>query len=118
MRIPLAESLATLPLPATARWPDGVWDTTAFAHGSMSVVLFAPRGTDRQTSHTQDELYVVVKGSGVLVVGETRTPFTESDVLFVPAGRAHHFEDFADELVTWAIFWGPEGGESSPTSLR
>gem|GEM_PF-6540548 len=38
MRIPLAEALATLPLPATTRWPDGVRDTTVSRHGSMSVM--------------------------------------------------------------------------------
>jgi mannose-6-phosphate isomerase-like protein (cupin superfamily) len=112
MRIPLAEALASLPLPATARWPDGVWDTTLFKHGTMSVILFAPRGMDHQSAHGQDELYVIVKGHGVLVVEDDRTPFEETDVLFVPAGKSHRFEDFSDDLVTWAIFWGPKGGES------
>ena len=28
------------------------------------LLLFAPDGEDRQTPHTQDELYVVVSGSG------------------------------------------------------
>lgn len=112
MHIPLGEALSKLPLPANSRWPEGVWDMEAFSHGSMSVVLFAPRGIDYQTSHKQDELYVVFKGSGVLVVGANRISFSEGDVLFVPAGTVHHFEDFADGLITWAVFWGPKGGET------
>ena len=55
----LAENLAKLPLPATEKWRDGVWDVEAFAHGTMSTILFAPRGTDYQTAHQQDELYFV-----------------------------------------------------------
>lgn len=112
MRIPLAEVLAKLPLPANERWPEGVWDIEAFAHGSMSVILFTPRGRDYQTFHNQDELYVVVKGSGSLLIEEARFRFSEGDVLFVPAGKVHRFEEFSDDLVTWAVFWGgPKGGE-------
>jgi hypothetical protein len=56
VRISLADALSKLPLPATERWPEGVWDTEAFAQGSMSVILFTPRGMDYQSSHRQDEL--------------------------------------------------------------
>ena len=118
VRISLSGALARLPLAATDRWPDGVWDTEAFAHGSMSVVAFAPRGVDRQTSHAQDELYVVVAGSGVLVVRDERVAFVAGDALFVPANIAHHFEDFTADLVTWAMFWGPAGGEVATGSNR
>jgi mannose-6-phosphate isomerase-like protein (cupin superfamily) len=79
----------------------------------MSVVVFTPRGRDYQTKHAQDELYIVVKGSGTLMVEDTPHPFTEGDVLFVPAERSHRFSEFSQDLVTWAIFWGPEGGEKA-----
>jgi mannose-6-phosphate isomerase-like protein (cupin superfamily) len=112
VRIPLSETQARLPLPPTANWPEGVWDIQAFAHGSMSVVLFAPRGTDHQSSHEQDELYVVLTGAGVLVIEGSRHSFAAGDVLFVPANTDHRFVEFTDDLVTWAVFWGPKGGES------
>ena len=35
-----------LPLPATDKWPEGVFDIEAFQHGSMSLILFAPEGKD------------------------------------------------------------------------
>ncbi len=112
MIIPLNETRARLPLPATATWPAGVWDIQAFAHGSMSVILFAPRDIDHQSSHEQDELYIVLKGNGVLVVKDSRHSFMAGDALFVPANTAHHFVEFTNDLVTWAVFWGPQGGES------
>ena len=111
MRISLSEWQARLPLPATGRWPQGVWDIEALARGSMSLILFAPRGKDYQTSHEQDELYVVLSGSGVLLVDGKQQPFSAGDVLFVPARVEHRFEDFSSDLITWAIFWGPGGGE-------
>ncbi len=111
MHVSPSPFLARLPLPATATWPQGVRDIEAMAHGSMSVILFAPCDRDHQTSHDQDELYVVIAGHGVLVVGDDRTPFATGDVLFVAAHRVHRFEAFSDDFATWAIFWGPKGGE-------
>ena len=111
MRISLEDTLAKLPLPPTATWPQGVWDTEALARGSMSLILFTPRGYDYQTTHTQDELYIVYRGSGVLKIKEETFPFVAGDVLFVPANALHRFVEFSDDFVTWAIFWGPQGGE-------
>ena len=116
MSIELGKFSSMLPLPATERWPTGVWDTEAFSHGSMSVILFTPRGTDHQTSHQQDELYVVLAGSGTLIIGDKGHPFGVGDVLFVPATVTHRFSDFTQDLVTWAVFWGPKGGEGNLTS--
>jgi mannose-6-phosphate isomerase-like protein (cupin superfamily) len=112
MVIDLRNALSHLPLPATPAWPEGVWDKTLFEHGTMSVIVFAPRGRDYQTKHSQDELYIVVKGSGTLMIADTPYTFCEGDVLFVPAEKQHRFVDFTDDLTTWAVFWGPKGGES------
>lgn len=111
MKITLDEVLRRLPMPSTEKWPEGVWHTQAFAHGSMSLVLFTPRGRDYQTPHDQDEIYIVVRGTGEFVVEGERFPFSPGDALFVPASKEHHFENFSDDLVTWVVFWGPRGGE-------
>jgi mannose-6-phosphate isomerase-like protein (cupin superfamily) len=111
LKIPLSELKTKLPLPATNEWPEGVWDIEAFKHGSMSAVLFAPQGRDYQNAHQQDELYIVLSGSGTLVLDDSRILFSQGDVLFVAAGKSHHFESFSQDLVTWAIFWGAVGGE-------
>ena len=111
MHTDLKSALASLPLPATSSWPEGVWDKTVFEHGTMSVLVFTPRGCDYQSSHKQDELYIVMKGSGTLMIEETPHPFAEGDALFVPAEKQHRFVEFSQDLITWAIFWGPPGGE-------
>ena len=41
----------------------------------------------------------------------SRVPFGPGDVLFVPAGTVHRFEDFSADFATWIVFYGPEGGE-------
>jgi len=80
-------------------------------HGSMSVEIYRPSKTDLQTPHLQDELYVVISGSGEFINGGKRAPFNSGDILFAPAGVEHRFENFTDDFVTWVIFYGPDGGE-------
>lgn len=84
-----------------------------FRHGSLQVEIYKPDGVDHQTPHTRDEVYVVISGSGQFLDGDTRKPFEAGEVLFVPAGVVHRFEDFTDDFATWVFFYGPEGGEAS-----
>jgi mannose-6-phosphate isomerase-like protein (cupin superfamily) len=116
LKASLAEWKLQLPLAATTKWAQGVWDIEALRHGSMSAILFTPRGSDYQETHTRDEIYVVVAGSADLFLaeksGEHRLPCITGDVLFVPAGMVHNFERISDDFVTWAVFWGPDGGEA------
>ena len=84
---------------------------TFLRHGSLEVEVYRPRGTDPQTPHTRDEIYVVIAGRGYFVNGDQRHPFEPGEVLFVPAGVIHRFEEFSEDFVTWVFFYGPEGGE-------
>jgi mannose-6-phosphate isomerase-like protein (cupin superfamily) len=104
-RLTVSEALARLPGPNGERYVE------LFQHGTLSVELYAPRERDPQNPHTRDEVYVVVQGSGQFRNGEVRHPFGPGDLLFVPAGVAHRFENFTDDLAVWVIFYGPEGGE-------
>ena len=85
---------------------------TLLEHGSLAVELYAPRGVDSQQPHTRDELYVVAQGTGEFVNGDVREQFGPGDVLFVPAGVVHRFENFTDDFAVWVMFYGPEGGEA------
>ncbi|MEM7105307.1 MAG: DinB family protein [Bacteroidota bacterium] len=81
-------------------------------YGSMEVEIYVPVEEDFQQPHTRDELYVIISGYGTFQNGDIRHPFSPGDVLFVPAGVAHRFEEFTDDFKTWVIFYGPEGGEA------
>jgi len=85
--------------------------TVLLKNGSMSLEYFSPDKIDSQTPHKQDELYVITSGSGTFFLKGERILFNTNDVLFVPAGMEHHFENFADDFATWVIFYGPNGGE-------
>jgi len=103
----VAQGLASLPGPAGERFVE------LFRHGTLSVELYAPRGTDPQKPHTRDEVYVVVEGRGTFRNGADGHPFERGDVLFVAAGVEHRFEEFSEDFAAWVFFYGPEGGESA-----
>lgn len=101
----LAQAMKQIPT------PDGKRSTLLFEHGTLKVKLYAPRGSDPQTPHTQDEAYVVMSGRGEFVHAEERVAFEPGDFLWAPAGLPHRFENFTDDLFLWVIYYGPDGGE-------
>jgi mannose-6-phosphate isomerase-like protein (cupin superfamily) len=105
MRFSAAVLLARIPGAKGERF------AVALERGTMSLELYAPRGTDPQKPHARDEVYVVVTGSGQFVSAGVREAFGPGDVLFVAAGVEHRFERFSDDLAVWVVFYGPEGGE-------
>lgn len=104
-RLTAAAALATL-----AEQP-GREFVSLFKHGSLEVEIYQPKVVDKQKPHTRDEIYVVISGTGMFVNGDARLPFEPGEVLFVPAGVVHRFEDFTEDFATWVFFYGPDGGE-------
>ena len=86
-----------------------------FRHGSLQVQVYAPRARDTQRPHSHDEVYVIMRGSGIFVNGTQRFVFGPGDVLFAAAGEEHRFERFTEDFMTWVFFYGPEGGERAAT---
>ena len=84
---------------------------TGLRHGSMRALIYAPDGVDDQTPHTQDELYIVISGVGLFRKGDEIRRVGPGDMIFVEAQAEHRFENFSADFVTWAVFWGPDGGE-------
>jgi mannose-6-phosphate isomerase-like protein (cupin superfamily) len=105
-QLTVGDALARLPGAKGERYVE------LFSHGTLSVELYAPREHDPQEPHTKDEVYVVVEGTGRFRNGTERHRFGPGDLLFVPAGVEHRFEEFSDDLAVWVIFYGPEGGEA------
>ena len=100
-------SVILSPVDWLARLPgsNGQRFVVVFEHGTLSVELYAPRGTDPQQPHARDEAYVVVSGSGTFVQGSLRRAFDSGEFLHVAAGVEHRFENFTGDLVVWVIFY-------------
>lgn len=82
-------------------------------NGSLLVEIYKPDEEDLQKPHDQDELYVIISGTGNFILESEKFDFQTGDLFFVPAGKEHRFENFTDDFSTWVIFYGPKGGESN-----
>jgi mannose-6-phosphate isomerase-like protein (cupin superfamily) len=65
-------------------------------------VLVAPE-PDRQQPHDDDEIYVVLEGSGVLQVEGADIPVRDGTAVFVEAGADHRFTAY-EHLSVLVIF--------------
>ena len=65
-------------------------------------VLVAPE-PDRQQPHEDDEVYVVLEGSGTLEVEGERIDLGEGQAAFVPAGADHRFVAY-EQLAVLVVF--------------
>jgi mannose-6-phosphate isomerase-like protein (cupin superfamily) len=65
-------------------------------------VLVAPE-PDRQQPHEDDEVYVVLEGTGVLEIEGERVELSEGHAVFVPAGAEHQFVGY-EHLIVLVIF--------------
>jgi mannose-6-phosphate isomerase-like protein (cupin superfamily) len=65
-------------------------------------VLVAPE-PDRQQPHEDDEVYIVLEGTGVLEVEGEQVPVKEGTAVFVEAGADHRFTAY-EHLKTLVIF--------------
>ena len=103
--IHFSEAQASIPGPADER------SVLVLRRGTLDVKLSLPVPPNQQTPHEQDEIYVVIRGGGVLIHDGKRDSFESGDLLFVAAGREHHYEDFTEDLALWRVFYGARGGE-------
>lgn len=100
----------------TAAWAATRVDPTygvALRRGTLELALYLPPGRDDQKPHEQDEVYVVVSGSGRFVSDGVETDFGPGDALFVPAGVEHRFVEHSEDTRVWVLFYGPPGGEAA-----
>ena len=86
---------------------DDTWQGL-FKCGSLEIEIYQPRGHDPQQPHWCDEIYFVISGTGFFRNGNEKNAFKPGDVMFVPAGVDHRFEDFSEDFATWAILLGSE----------
>jgi len=102
----LGDALAPLPMPATAKWPEGEPYQCFVNQPGAQILIFAPRGADLQTPHNRDEAYFVVAGSATLEIESEQLAVSAGDLAWVPKQISHRFVDMSDDFVTWVAFFG------------
>jgi mannose-6-phosphate isomerase-like protein (cupin superfamily) len=76
---------------------------------SAGIYTLEAGATDQQQPHTEDEVYYVVAGRGVVTVGVETRPVVPGTVIFVAATVPHQFHDIAERLELLVVFGPAEG---------
>ncbi len=77
---------------------------------NMSAGLYAlpAGGTDTQSPHAQDEIYLVMSGRASITVGEDTSVVARGSVVYVPARTPHRFHHITEDLRVLVVFSPPE----------
>ena len=76
---------------------------------SAGIYVLEAGGTDPQSPHTEDELYYVIAGRGVVTVGAEDRPVGPGSLVFVAAREPHRFHDITERLELLVAFGPAEG---------
>jgi mannose-6-phosphate isomerase-like protein (cupin superfamily) len=79
---------------------------------STGLYVLPAGGVDGQSPHTEDEVYVVLRGRATIRVGSEDAPVGTGSVVFVAAGVDHRFHDIEEDLVVIVVFGPPEGSRA------
>jgi mannose-6-phosphate isomerase-like protein (cupin superfamily) len=71
---------------------------------SAGIYRIPAGGTDRQSPHTEDELYYVVRGKARIRAGELDIPVHAGSIVFVAAEVEHRFYDIGEALEVMVFF--------------
>ncbi len=66
-------------------------------------------GKDGQQPHTEDEIYVVVRGHARLVADSCEVAVGPGSVIYVPAYECHEFTEVSEDLSVLVVFTPAEG---------
>ena len=99
-------------LAASSDAPRGYAEVLRVEALSAGVYELAAGAEDPQQPHTEDEVYVVLRGQARATVGGEVVNVTPGSFLYVPAGVPHRFHDIDKDLTVLVMFAPPEGSES------
>jgi mannose-6-phosphate isomerase-like protein (cupin superfamily) len=81
---------------------------------SVGTYCIPAGGTDDQSPHTEDEVYVVTGGRATISTPTATVDVVAGSVIFVPADEEHRFIDIVEDLTLLVVF-GPAFGTRSTT---
>jgi mannose-6-phosphate isomerase-like protein (cupin superfamily) len=77
---------------------------------SLGYVVLEPNGGQVPWhNQEQEEIYLIVEGSGEMCLGDERLSVTAGQAVFIPPGEYHQLTNTSDERVVMIYCYGPAG---------
>jgi mannose-6-phosphate isomerase-like protein (cupin superfamily) len=80
---------------------------------SLGLYVLPAGGVDPQQPHTEDEVYYVISGRGMMRVQDEDRPVEPGSIIFVRAQVEHRFHSITEELKI-LVFFAPAEGSQGP----
>jgi mannose-6-phosphate isomerase-like protein (cupin superfamily) len=71
---------------------------------SVGLYTLPAGGVDKQTPHTEDEIFYVLAGSATVLVGNENREVSAGSLIYVPANVEHNFHSIINELRLLVVF--------------
>ncbi len=71
---------------------------------SAAIYILPGGEEDTQTPHSEDEVYLVTRGSGRVQVGDELADIGPGSLIYVARDVEHRFQDYSDDLEILVIF--------------
>jgi mannose-6-phosphate isomerase-like protein (cupin superfamily) len=84
---------------------------------SLGVYKLEAGALDAQEPHTEDEIYYVSSGRGMIAVGDEDQAIQSGSIIFVAANVNHHFHSITEDLLLLVFFGPAEGTSRAKTSV-
>ena len=79
-------------------------------HFCMGVATLDPDGGQVPWhNHPQEEVYVVLRGTGEMCVGDERAEITEGQAVYIPSGDYHQLTNIGPETLHMLYCYAPAG---------
>ena len=74
---------------------------------SLGLYVLPAGQPDPQRPHTEDEVYYVVSGQGMVQVDDEEQPVTTGSIIYVGEGVDHRFHSITEDLTILVMFAPP-----------
>jgi mannose-6-phosphate isomerase-like protein (cupin superfamily) len=81
---------------------------------SVGLYVLKAGAEDPQRPHTEDEVYYIVQGQGIIRVGEEERAVNAGSIVFVAAQVEHRFHSITEDLTILVIFAPPRRSRVLP----
>lgn len=68
---------------------------------AITWVDVAPGSSQKPHRHAPEQIYVIIKGKGLMQVGEEKQDVADGDLIYIPPDMVHSIENISDEMLTY-----------------